>query len=299
MRVFLTGATGFIGRAIVRELQSAGHEVLGLARSDASAETLRQQGVEVHRGDLPDTDSLGAGARACEGVIHTAFIHDWSIPREVASQTDLRAVEAMIRALEGTGKPFVLTSGTALLASATAGRVSTEEDSPASDTVPRAASETAVLAAASRGVRTSIVRLPPTVHGEGDHGFIPMLIDLARRTGVAAFVGEGANRWPAVYRLDAAHLFRLALENAAPGIRLHSVAEEGVTMRAIAETIGAELGLPVQSLTPEEAQKHFEWFAHFAALDNPTSSTTTRHTLNWHPQGPELLTDLRKNGYFA
>ena len=299
MRVFVTGATGFIGSAVVIELQNAGHSVLALARSDAKTETLAQMGVEVHRGDLGDAESLAAGARASDGVIHLAFNHDWSTSREVAAETDRQVVEAMTKAMEGTGKPFVLTSGTALLAFCfPPDHIGTEEDATASE-MPRGASEAVALDAASRGVRTSIVRLPPTVHGAGDHGFVPMLIDVARRTGIAAFVGDGANRWPAVHRLDAARLFRLALEKASPGTRLHSVAEEGVPMREIAQTIGDGLGIPVQSLTKEEAQKHFDWMAVFAAVDNPTSGALTRETLGWTPQGPELLTDLRENGYFS
>jgi nucleoside-diphosphate-sugar epimerase len=296
MRVFVTGATGFIGTAIVRELLAAGHEALGLARSDAGAETLARSGVKVHRGQLSDTDSLAEGARACEGVIHTAFIHDFATtPIEVAAETDRRAVEALAGALEGSGKPFVVTSGTALLAP---GRNATEEDAPVSAATPRAASEATVLAAAGRGVRGSIVRLPPSVHGTGDHGFVPMLIDLARRTGISAFVGDGANRWPAVHRLDAARLFRLALEKAAPGTRLHGVAEEGVPMRAIAQAIGAGLGVPVRGLAEDQALKHFDWFARFVAIDNPTSSAVTRNSLGWRPQEPELLTDMRDGGYF-
>jgi nucleoside-diphosphate-sugar epimerase len=296
MRVFLTGATGFIGSAIVRELLTAGHQVLGLARSDAAADTLARLGVGAHRGELSNTESLAAGARASEGVIHTAFIHDWSMPREAAAEADRRAVEALAGALEGSGKPLVVTSGTALLAP---GRIGTEEDPPASADTPRAASEAAVLAAAGRGVRASIVRLPPTVHGAGDHGFVPMLIDIARRTGISGFVGDGANRWPAVHRLDAARLFRLALEQAAPGARLHGVAEEGVPMRSIAQTIGMGLGVPVRGLAEDEARAHFEWFVRFVALDNPTSSALTRKAFGWRPQEPELLTDMRDGGYFT
>lgn len=296
MRVFLTGATGFIGKAIVRELLAAGHQVLGLARSDASVEALTRLGIAVHRGDLTDTKSLAAGARICDGVIHTAFIHDWSTPREIASETDRQAVEAMVGALEGSGKPFVLTSGTALLPP---NRLVTEKDVPVSDATPRAASERAVLAAAGRGVRTSIVRLPPSVHGAGDHGFVPLLIDIARRTDIAAFIGDGANRWPSIHRRDAAHLFRLALEKATPGAQLHGVAEEGVPMREIAETIGTALGIPVRGLTREEAEKHFDWFAHFVAIDNPTSSAQTRATLGWSPEEIGLLTDMKESGYFS
>lgn len=296
MRVFVTGATGFIGAAVVRELLAAAHTVLGLARGDAAATALAQAGVEAHRGELADTDSLAAGARACEGVIHLAFIHDFS-RYEANAETDRQALRAMADALEGSGKPLVATSGTTVLAP---GRLGTEEDaaSPDGPGAIRAASEVA-LAAADRGVRASVVRLPPTVHGAGDHAFVPALIDIARRTGVAAFVGDGANRWPAVHRLDAARLFRLALEHAAPGSRLHGAAEEGIPMRAIADTIGAGLGVPVRSLTADEAGAHFDWLAGFVAIDNPTSSALTRDSLGWRPQEPGLLTDMRDSGYFS
>jgi nucleoside-diphosphate-sugar epimerase len=304
MRVFLTGATGFIGKAIVRELLTTGHQVLGLARSYASAEALTRLEIEAHRGDLADTESLVAGARACDGVIHTAFIHDFvgaasqvvHAAYAAAAETDRRAVAALAGALEGSGKAFVSTSGTALLAP---GRTGTEEDAPAPGSAAglRAASEATVLAAAGRGVRASALRLPPSVHGTGDHGFVPALIDLARRTGISAFIDDGANRWPAVHRLDAAHLFRLALENAAPGARLHAVAEEGVAMRAIAETIGEGLGVPVRSLTEDQAHAHFEWMAGFVAIDNPASSALTREALGWSPQESGLLKDV-KEGYF-
>jgi len=297
MHVFVTGATGFIGSAIVRELLTAGHQVLGLARSDAAADALARLGVEAHRGELSDTGSLTAGARACDGVIHTAFIPDFSA-LVAAAETDRRAVEALAGALEGSGKPFVSTSATVLLAP---GRTGTEEDAPAPGSAGalRAASEATVLAAASRGVRASVVRLAPSVHGAGDHGFVPALIGIARRTGISAFVGDGENRWPAVHRLDAARLFRLALEHAAPGVRLHGAAEEGIPMRAIAETIGQGLGVPVRGLTEDEWRTHFDWMARFVAIDNPTSSALTRDALGWRPQGPELLTDLRESGYFA
>lgn len=296
MRVFVTGATGFIGTAVVRELQAAGHEVLGLARSDASAETLAQMDVEAHRGELSDGDGLAAGARACEGVIHLAFIHDLS-RYQANAETDRGALQAMADVLEGSGKPLVSTSGTSVLAP---GRIATENDvpSPESPGYIRSASEV-VLAAAGRGVRVSAVRLPPTVHDRGDHGFIPMLIDVARRTGVAAFVGDGENRWPAVHRLDAARLFRLALEKAAPGARLHGAAEAGIPMRAIAEAISAGRGVPVRSLSEDEAAAHFDWMARFVAIDNPVSSAITRETLGWLPQEPGLLTDMRESGYFA
>jgi nucleoside-diphosphate-sugar epimerase len=296
MRVFVTGATGFIGEAVVRELLGAGHRVLGLARSEASAAALARWGGEAHRGELTDAESLTTGARACDGVIHLAFIHDFSA-YAAACEMDRRAVEALAGALEGSGKPLVVTSGTALL---TPGRIGTEADAPMSgNAAPRAVSEVAAMAAAGRGVRASVVRLPPSVHGTGDHAFVPALIGIARRTGVSAFVGDGSNRWPAVHRLDAARLFRLALENAPPGARLHGVAEEGIPLRAIAEVIGAGLGVPVRSLGENEARTHFDWLGAFAAIDNATSSARTREALGWSPTGPGLLTDMREGGYFA
>jgi nucleoside-diphosphate-sugar epimerase len=293
MRVFVTGATGFIGSAIVRELLATGHEVLGLARSDAAAAALAPAGVATHRGELGDHDSLVAGARACDGVIHTAFIHDFT---QFAAniETDRRAVDAMAGALQGSDKPLVIASGTLMVSHAP---LATERDAPLSNDAPRAASEATVLAA--RGVRGCVVRLPPTVHGAGDHGFVPRLIAFARAKGVSAYVGDGLNRWPAVHRLDAARAFCLALEKAAPGSRLHAVAEEGVPMRAIAEAIGAGLGVPARSITAEEAPAHLDFLAPFAAMDNPTSSAITREALGWRPRGPELLADMRDSGYFA
>ena len=292
MRVFVTGATGFIGSATVQDLIGAGHQVLGLARSDASADALALLGAEAHRGDLTDLDSLVAGARACDGVIHTAFIHDFS--QFMANiETDRRAVEAMTRALEGSNKPIAIASGTLMVAQ---GRLATEADTSPDPNAGRAAAETRVLN--TKGVLGSVVRLPPTVHGAGDHGFVPRLVAAAREKGVSPYVGDGANRWPAVHRLDAARVFRLAVERGATGA-LHAVGEEGVPMRQIAETIGAGLGVPVRSIAPDEAPAHFDFLAMFVATDNPTSSAATRSKLGWTPQGPDLLTDMRDNGYFS
>lgn len=293
MRVFVTGATGFIGSAVVRELREAGHHVLGLARSEEAAGALAQAGAEAHRGSLSDPGSLAAGARACEGVIHLAFIHDFS-QYKAAVETDQRAVEAIALALEGSNKPFVAASGTVMLAP---GHIGTETDARAHDS-GRAIAEEMLLSAAKRGVRTSAVRLPPSVHGAGDQAFVPTLIDIARHKGFAAFIGDGTNRWPAVHRLDAARLFRLALEKAAPGSLLHGTAEEGIPMKRIAEAIGEGLGLPVRSLTADEAAAHFGWLAGFAALDNPTSSTLTQEWLGWRPRENMLLKDMRESGYF-
>ncbi len=297
MRVFVTGATGFIGAAIVNDLVAAGHEVLGLARSEASAERLKRLGVAVHRGELSDTDKLAAGARGCDGVIHTAFIHDFS-QYASAAETDRRAVAALIGALEGSGKPFVSTSGSLVLEP---GRLGTEDAAPMIDNPlgDRAAAEHMVVTAAARGVRASAVRLPPSVHGAGDHGFVPALISIARNKGVSAYVADGTNRWPAVHRLDAARLFRLALEKAAGGTRLHGVAEAGVVYRAIAEAIAAGLGVPLRALTKAQAQEHFGWMANVVAIDNPMSSALTRSALGWDPQHPDLLTDMRESGYFT
>ena len=296
MRVFLTGATGFLGEAIVRELQEAGHEVLGLARNPAKAAELARAGVEAHIGDLGDLESLAAGAAAADGVIHTAFGHDFSKYRE-AGETDRVAVEAMASALEGSGKPLVITSGTTIVA---IGRLVTEDQAAREDAPSgvRAPSEHALAAASGRGVRGVAVRLPPSVHDEGDSGFVPALIGGARAKGISAYVGDGMNRWPAVHRLDAARLFRLALEKAPAG-PLHGAAEEGVAMREIAEAIGEGLGVPVRSIDVEEAKDHFDWMAMFVGVDNPTSSAITRDRTGWDPQRPGLLADMRQSGYFA
>ena len=299
MRVFVTGATGFIGSAVVRELLASGHQVLGLARSDATAASLAAVGADVHRGSLDDLDSLRSGAAASDGVIHLAFIHDFS-DYQGAAQTDLRAVQAIGAALEGSGKPFVITSGTLMLTFfLPSGRLGTETDvADAGLVAPRIVSENAAIALSQRGVRSSVVRLSPSVHGEGDHGFVPALISIARTKGVSAYPGDGSNRWPAVHRLDAAHLFRLALEKAPAGSVLHGAADEGVPTRAIAEVIGRHLDLPVVSIAPSSAGEHFGWLGTTVSLDNPTSSMLTRERLGWQPQHPGLLADLDEGRYF-
>ncbi|MFJ6387510.1 SDR family oxidoreductase [Streptomyces sp. NPDC091972] len=295
MRVFVTGATGFVGSAVTRELLGAGHEVVGLARSDRSVRALKAMGAQAHLGDLTDLDSLRRGAEAADGVAHLAFIHDFG-NLTASGEADLRAIEAIGEVLEGTGKPLVVTSG--LLTAP--GRVGTEED-PADPDSPgrhRLASETATLALAERGVSSSVLRLPPSVHGEGDAGFVPMFIDLARDKGVSAMVGDGSNRWAAVHRLDAARLFRLALEAAPAGVRLHAIGDEEVPFREIAGAIGRGLDVPIVSVAPEEATDHFGWLGHFAAVDMRASAVLTGKLLGWRPEHPALLPDLEAGHYF-
>ena len=294
MRIFVTGASGFVGSAVVQDLLRAGHQVTGLARSDAAARAIAAAGAAVHRGNLEDAESLRAGAAAAEGVIHTGFNHDFSRFAENC-ELDRRVIATLGAGLAGSDRPLVVTSGVALLPH---GQLATEDMAP-TGRHPRVASEEAARAVADRGVRVSIVRLPPTVHGDGDHGFVPLLITLAREKGVAAHVADGANRWSAVHRLDAAPVYRLALERAGAGATYHAVAEEGVPFRQIAEAIGRGLRLPVESRTIEQAAAHFGWFADFASMDVPTSSARTRRALGWSPRGPDLATDLAGPGYFA
>ena len=292
MRIFVTGATGFIGSAIVQELVGAGHQVLGLARSDAGAASLAAAGADVHRGSLEDLESLRSGAAGADGVIHTAFIHDFS-DFAASVKADKLAIEAMTATLAGSGKPLLVTSGVLGL---TSGRPGTEEDSPSSG-FPRK-SEEAGLAAAAQGVRAMVMRLSPSVHGDGDHGFVPTLIKLAREKGFAFYVGEGKNRWPAVHRLDTAKLYRLALERGTAGARFHGVADEGIPIREITEVIGRRLKVPAVSKTPEEAAELLGFIGQVLAMDCTASNTLTRERLGWHPTQPGLIRDLEHGRYF-
>ena len=294
MRVFLTGATGFIGSRIVPELIGAGHRVLGLTRSDAGATALAAAGAEVHRGDLDDLDSLRRGAAAADGVIHCGFNHDFS--KFVANcEADGRVIEAMGSVLAGSDRPLVITSGTGMGAGAP-GEPAVEANVDRDHPTPRKASELAGQAAADRGVNVSVVRLPQ-VHDPVKQGLITPMVEITRQKGVSAYVGDGRNRYPAAHVLDVARLYRLALERRQPGSRYHAVAEEGIPVKDIAEAIGRGLKVPVVSLTPEQAGEHFGWFAMFAGLDLPASGAWTQATLGWHPTGPGLMADLAAMKY--
>jgi nucleoside-diphosphate-sugar epimerase len=289
MRVFLTGASGFIGSAVIEELKAAGHEVLGLARNDENAAKLTAAGVAVHRGDLSDPESLAAGAAACDGTIHCAFIHDFSKFMENIA-IDRANVEAMLKALEGSGKPFILTSGTLM---ADPDREATEDDGPSTEGAGagRGATELLVEDYAKRGVRAMIVRLPQ-VHDTQKAGLVTYAIDVAKEKGVSAYIGDGSARWAAAYVGDVAKVYRLALEKGVAGARYHAVGESGVSMRDIAEAVGKRLNLPVASITTEEAPAHFGFLAMFANRDAPTSSRLTQERLGWTPTGPGLVEDL-------
>jgi len=304
MRIFVTGASGWIGSAVVPELQGAGHEVVGLARSEASAQWLEAAGAVVQRGDLDDPDGLAKAAADSDGVIHLAFQHEVSFGGNfaAAAAVDRRAVEAMGSALADSDRPFVLASGVLALA---AGRVATEDDGLVPSAAIRATpagyrQATALLTLSLRGigVRSSVLRLPPTVHGDGDHGFMATLVGVARQSGVAGYVGDGTNRWPAVHRSDAARLARLAVEAAPAGSVLHAVADEGVPLRDIAAAMSRHLGLPTASVAPAEAAQHFAHLGHFVGLDSPASAALTRELLAWEPSGPSLLEDLDQDHYY-
>jgi nucleoside-diphosphate-sugar epimerase len=298
MRVFVTGATGFVGSAVVKELIAANHQVLGLARSDSSAEALAAAGAKVQRGDVENLDSLRQGAASSEAVIHTAFIHDFTKFKQNC-EIDRHAIDALGYALEGTQRPLIVTSGTGLVSGS---KVATEDDAPPSgpSAIPRVASEEAAASLAARGIHVSIIRLPPSVHGHADHGFVPHLTALAREKGLSAYVADGTNPWPAVHRLDAAKLYRLILEKGfTPGQRFHAVAEEGIPFRDIAAVIARRLNLPLISKSSEEAASHFGWFAHFAAMGNPSSSAVTRHHTAWRPTQPGLIEDVASPAYDA
>jgi nucleoside-diphosphate-sugar epimerase len=293
MRIFVTGAPGFIGSALVPQLIQAGHQVLGLTRSKAGAETLHSAGAEVKYGNIEDLDSLRDGAAQSDGVIHLAFNHDFSQFLKNA-EDDRKAIEAIGEVILGSNRPFLVTSGTAIAANI--GGKPSSEDAPTASWNPRAASEAAVRELTERGVNTSVVRLPQ-VHDNRKQGLVPSLLTVARQKGVSAYIGDGSNRWPAAHVSAVACLYRLAFEKAEPGAIYHAVDEEGVTMKAIVEAHARGLSIPVVSIKPEEAEEHFGWLARFAAHDMPSSSAITRQKLNWNPTGPDLITDLDAMDY--
>jgi nucleoside-diphosphate-sugar epimerase len=294
MRIFVTGATGWIGSAVVPELLAAGHQVIGLARSDASAAALAERGVGVQRGSLDDLDSLRAGVAAADGVVHLGYNHDFSRMADAAA-TDRAAIDALGEALAGSGGPLVFASG---MAGMGLDRPATEEDVADPALFPRAASAAAARAYAERGARPVEVRFAPTTHGPGDYGFMAVLVAIAREKGVAAYVGDGVGRWPAVHVLDAARLVRLAVDDAPAGAIVHAVAEEGVPTREIAEAIGRGLDLPVESVPAERAEEHFGWMARFFGADLPASSALTRQRMGWEPEHPGIIADLDAGYYF-
>lgn len=290
MRVFVTGASGFVGSAIVQELLNAGHEVLGLARTDNAAESLTNAGAAVHRGDLEDLESLKAGATQADAVIHTAFNHDFS-KFKANCESDRQVILSLGEALKGSNRPLVITSGIGLMNGA--GKLIDEHDvPPSSDIMPRAASEEAARAVSELGVNSYILRLPPTTHGEGDHGFVPMVINIDKEKGESAYIGTGSNRWPAIHRFDAATLYRLIIEQQPEQKVFHAVAEEGISFIEIANTIGKGLSLPVVSKNEADAEAHFGWFQYFATFDCAATSERTRKTLGWEPKHAMLLDDL-------
>ncbi len=296
MRVFVTGATGFVGSAVVRELLQAGHQVLGLARSDTAAQSLLAAGAEAYRGQLEDLASLRRAADESDGVIHMGFNHDFSKFKENC-ELDRKVIGILGSALNGADRPLIITSAIGVLPP---GAKVTEETRPASPSPnPRAASEEAARTLIERGARVSIIRLPPSVHGDGDHGFVSILAKIAREKKASVFIGAGANRWPAVHRFDAARVYKLALDKAAHGAYYHAVAEEGVAFREIADSIGSRLNVPVVGKSPKDAAAHFTWFAHFAALNLLASSEQTQTELDWRPSQPGLIADLGRPAYFT
>ncbi|RZJ71466.1 SDR family oxidoreductase [Flavobacterium sp.] len=295
MKVFVTGASGFVGSAVVKDLLENGHQVLGLARSEESAQALEKAGAKVHRGNIEDLESLKSGVSQADAVIHTAFNHDFS-RYKLSCDEDRQIIAALGEAIGNSGKPLVVTSGVGLLS---LGRIVTEDDSvPSSEIVPRAASEEAAIALQQKGVNCYILRLPPSTHGIGDHGFVAMVADMARKAGESVYVGDGQNRWPAAHRFDAASMYRLIVEKQPQQKIFHAVAEQGVAFGEIAKSIGKELDLPVVSQDKASAEAHFGWFLHFASIDCPASSEKSSATLGWQPKHIGLLDDLNSGDYF-